>query len=336
MRRAMRIVLGVLGVTAALLAVGPFLVPIPPLEGTMPPEALADPDSRFVEVGGLQVHYKETGQGEPALLLLHGFGASTFSWREVMEPLGQGRRVIAFDRPGFGLTSRPLPGEWVGRNPYSTEAQVDLTMGLMDALGVRQVVLVGNSAGGTVALMAALAHPQRVQALVLVDAAIYTRGGAPAWLRPILATPQMRRLGPLLLRSFPKQGEALIRLAWHDPSKVTPEVLEGYRKPLQVAHWDRALYELTVATVVPDLAPRLPEVQVPTLVVTGDDDRIVPTAESLRLAAELPNARLAVIPACGHLPHEECPKPFLEAVEAFLKDLGRAGTAPPRPASTGK
>lgn len=335
MPRATRIALGVLGLTVAVLAVGPFLVPIPPLEGTVPPEALADPDSRFVEIAGLQVHYRETGQGEPAVLLLHGFGASTFSWREVMEPLGRGYHVVAFDRPGFGLTARPLPGEWTGRSPYSTEAQVDLTVALMDALGVERAVLVGNSAGGTIALLVALAYPARVRGLVLVDAAIYTRGGAPAWLRPILAMPQMRRLGPLLLRAFPKQGEDLIRLAWHDPSKVTPEVLEGYRKPLQAAYWDRALYELTVATAVPDLAPRLPEVRVPTLVVTGDDDRIVPTEESLRLAAELPNARLVVIPACGHLPQEECPGPFLKAVKAFLEGLGGAGGAPARPASSG-
>ncbi len=291
------------------------------MEGTRPPEALADPDSRFVEALGLRVHYKERGRGEPVFVLLHGFGASTFSWREVMGPLGQTGRAIAFDRPGFGLTSRPMPGQWTGRSPYSTEVQVDLTVALLDAWGVERAVLVGNSAGGTVALLVALAHPERVRALVLVDAAIYTRGGAPSWLRPLLATPQMRRLGPFLLRAFPSQGESLLRLAWHDPGKITPEVLEGYRKPLQVENWDRALYELTVATAVPDLALRLQEVRVPTLVITGDDDRIVPTEESVRLARELPNAQLAVLQACGHVPQEECPGPFLEAVGRFLEGI---------------
>lgn len=322
MKRWTRALWVALGALVALLVVGPFLVPVPPLEGAKPPETLADPDSRFVEVLGLRVHYKERGQGEPVFLLLHGFGASTFSWREVIEPLGRTGRAIAFDRPGFGLTSRPMPGQWAGRNPYGTEAQVDLAVALLDAWGVERAVLVGNSAGGTVALLVALAHPGRVQALVLVDAAVYTRAGAPAWLRPLLATPQMRRLGPLLLRTFPSQGESLLRLAWHDPSKITPEVLAGYREPLQVENWDRALYELTVATAVPDLAPRLQEVRVPTLVVTGDDDRVVPTTESIRLAQELPNAQLVVLPACGHVPQEECPGPFLEAVGRFLEGLG--------------
>ena len=147
----------------ALILVGPFLIPVPPLENTVPPAQLAEPDSQFVEVNDLTVHYKETGSGEPVFVLLHGFGASLFSWREVMAPLSQFGRVIAFDRPAFGLTERPLPGEWDGQNPYSPEAQVDLVIGLLDALGVDQAILVGNSAGGTVALNTTLAHPERVQ-----------------------------------------------------------------------------------------------------------------------------------------------------------------------------
>ncbi len=100
-----------LGVVLVVILVGPFLVPIPPLEGTASPERLADPDSRFIEVDGLVVHYKIAGQGSPAILLLHGFGASVFSWREVMEPLSWYGMVVAFDRPAFGLTSRPMPEE---------------------------------------------------------------------------------------------------------------------------------------------------------------------------------------------------------------------------------
>ncbi|MBC8263534.1 MAG: hypothetical protein H8E47_05355 [Anaerolineales bacterium] len=105
------------------------------MEDTVPPQQLADPDSRFVDINGLQVHYKMAGQGGPALVLLHGFGASVFSWREVMEPLAEIGTVIAFDRPAFGLTERPVPGEWEGESPYRAEAQVELTVGLLDELG---------------------------------------------------------------------------------------------------------------------------------------------------------------------------------------------------------
>jgi len=306
-----------LGALLIILLVGPFLVPVPPLEGTVPPERLADPDSRFIEVNGITVHYKMAGSGRPAFILLHGFAASTFSWREVIGPMSEWGTVVAFDRPGFGLTERPL--QWTGRSPYSPESQSDLTVGLMDALGIERAVLVGNSAGGTLAILTALTYPERVEALVLVDPAVYVRGMTPAWLRPFLNTPQMRHLGPLLARQIQDWGVDFARSAWHDPEKLTPEIWEGYTKPLRAENWDRALWEVTRASRPLGLETRLGEVRVPVLVITGDDDRIVPTQQSVRLAGEIPGAQLVVIPECGHVPQEECPGPFLEAVEAFLR-----------------
>ncbi len=308
-----------LGVLLVILLVGPFLVPVPPLEGTVPPEQLADPDSRFIEVNGITVHYKMAGEGKPALILLHGFAASTFSWREVIGPLSEMGTVVAFDRPGFGLTERPMPGEWEGRSPYSPEAQADLTVGLMDALGIERAVLVGNSAGGTVALLTALTYPERVEALVLVSPAVYVGGGTPGWLRPLVNTPQMRHLGPLLARRIQDWGVEFARSAWHDPEKLTPEIWEGYARPLRAENWDRALWEVTRASRPLGLEKRLGEVRVPVLVITGDDDHIVPTEQSIRLAGEIPGAQLAVIPECGHVPQEECPEPFLEAVTGWVR-----------------
>ncbi len=310
----LRVVWIAIAALTVLVLVGPLLVPIPPLEGTVPPEQLADPDSHFVDVNGITVHYKTAGAGQPVWILLHGFGASTFSWREVMEPLSRMGTVVAFDRPAFGLTERPLPGQWQGPSPYGPEAQAALTVGLMDALGVERAILVGNSAGGTIALLTVLTYPERVEGLVLVDAAIYVGGGAPAWALPLLRIPQVRRLGPLLARRIQQGGVEFARSAWHDPSKITSEVWEGYQKPLRAQDWDRALWELTLASRPLGLERRLGEVQVPVLVITGDDDRIVPTEQSIRLAAELPRAALVIIPDCGHVPQEECPGPFLDAV----------------------
>lgn len=310
----------VLIVLSIVLLMGPLLVPVRPLEDTLPPKQLADPDSRFVQIEGLDVHYKLSGQTEPVLLLLHGFGASVFSWREVMLPLSEGCTVLAFDRPAFGLTERPLRDEWGDRNPYTTEFQVDLTVGMMDTLEADKAVLIGNSAGGTIAMLTALQHPDRVQALILVDAAVYTSGGSPALIRPLLRTPQMRHIGPLIARRIRSWGTDLLRSAWHDPTKITDAVWEGYQKSLQVDHWDQALWELTAASRAPELADQLDRLSLPVLVITGDDDRIVPTEQSIRLADELPNAKLVVIPNCGHVPQEECPDLFLQAVTSFLRE----------------
>jgi hypothetical protein len=91
-----------------ILLVGPFLVPVPPEPGTVPAQQLADPDNHFVQINDLNMHYKMMGQGQPVFILLHGFGVSLFSWRAVMEPLSQTGTVIAYDRPAFGLTDRPM------------------------------------------------------------------------------------------------------------------------------------------------------------------------------------------------------------------------------------
>ena len=309
----------ILTVLALIILIGPFLIPVPPLENTVPVEQLVDADSKFVEVNGVNVHYKTWGEGEPTFILLHGFGASLFSWREVTEPLSQLGTVIAYDRPAFGLTERPL--EWEGESPYGPQAQVDIVIGLMDELGVEKAILVGNSAGGTVSMQVALQHPERVQALILVDAAVYAGGGAPSWSRPILKTPQMNHVGPLIARQLQAQGVEFIKTAWHDPSKITQDIFEGYQKPLQIENWDKALWQLTVASEESGLVERLTEITMPTLVITGDDDRIVPTEQSLRLADELPNAELKVIAQSGHLPHEENPVEFMQAVTEFLSTL---------------
>ncbi len=318
MKKVLKVLLISLVVIIGVLLIGPFLIPVPPLEGTVPAEELADPDSQFTELNGLLVHYKSSGQGEPALILLHGFGASLFSWQGVQPDLSAGRLVVAFDRPAFGLTERPL--EWAGINPYTAEAQADLTIQLMNQFSIQKAVLVGNSAGGTISVLSALKYPERVHALILIDPAVYTGGGAPGFVRPLLQTPQMDHIGPLIARRIQDWGIDFARSAWHDPSKITDEVWAGYTKPLQAENWDRALWELTRASGGEDLPSRLQELTLPILVITGDDDRIVPTADSLRLASELPNAELVVIPECGHVPHEECPVPVLQAMETFLTD----------------
>ncbi len=319
MSKPRRIVGIVLVIILFAILVGPFLVPVPALPGTRTIQELADPDSQFVELNGLDVHLKTTGQGEPVFVLLHGFGASLYSWQAVMEPVGQLGRVIAFDRPGFGLTERPL--EWQGENPYSLDAQVRLVIELLDHFEISQAILVGNSAGGTVSMQFALAHPERVAALILVDPAVYSGGGTPAWTRPLLATPQMRRLGPLVSRQIQERGPELLKLAWHDPSLITPEMIERYQKPLQVENWDKALWEFTLASRPSGLSERLAEFTLPVLVITGDDDRVVPTEQSIRLAGELPQAQLVVIENAGHVPHEERPQQFIQAVQTFVQSL---------------
>lgn len=299
-----------------VVLIGPLVIPFPPLPEPVSVADLADSDSLFVEINGIQVHYKTAGSGEPVMVLLHGFGASTYTWHKVMPVLAGKGTVIAFDRPAFGLTERPLPGSWTEENPYTSDFAVKLTIGLMDQLGVEKAILIGHSAGAGIAVQTVLTQPERVSGLVLVDPALSGRPGMPEWLEN---TPQMKRLGPYLTRSLAgKEGEAFLQASWHDFSGFTEVDQEAYRKPLQAADWDTALWEFTKANQTMDLTPRLSEITIPVLVLHGDDDRIIPLSESERLVEALPEARLDVINACGHLPQEECPDAFLAAIEKLL------------------
>jgi pimeloyl-ACP methyl ester carboxylesterase len=313
--------IGVLLFILALLLIGPFLVPAP-TAGEASERALADPDSQFAQINGLTIHYKERGAGDRAFVLLHGFGASAFSWHAVMEPLSELGRVVAYDRPAFGLTSRPMPGSWKGESPYGLASNVELLAGLMDALGIEKATFICNSAGCAVSVAFALKYPSRVESLILVDPALGNNGGRmPAWALPLLATPQLRHLGPLFVRNIATSGNDTIKMAWHAPAKISPETFDGYRKPLKAYRWDAALYEFTIAARPSDLVERLGELTMPILVLTGDDDRIVPTQSTIELAAKIPGAALKVIPACGHVPHEEKPDEFMQIVSSWSAEV---------------
>ncbi len=301
------------------LLIGPFLISVPKISGSVDAKKLADVDSKFINVKGVNIHYKELGNGDVTYVLIHGFGASTFSWHKIMPELAKDSRVIAFDRPGFGLTDRPI--KWKRFNPYSPKSQVDITIGLMDALNVKNAIIIGHSAGGVVALDTALRYPERVSKLILVDAIIYESGVLQKWLLPVVNTPQMNHLGPLLARVVKIGGDEFLRSTWHNPNNITPSIYDGYHQVLKIENWDRALWNLTKSTYSLHSEKHLKELLMPVLVVTGDDDRIVQTKNSIKLAGEIPGAKLEVIKDAGHIPFEETPSEFLRVLGQWLASL---------------
>ena len=317
-----RIAGGIVLALVLLVLVVPLVWPVPPLPGTSDPSQLARPSDKFVDVEGIRFAYRESGSPDAGrtIVLLHGFGASTFSWRDQLDLLSGDARVIAFDRPAFGLTERPLPGSYsASNNPYALAASAEQTVKLMDALKVDRAVLVGHSAGGLVAAAVAAKYPERVEALVLEDPAIFQTGGVPSALKPLLRTVQMRRIGPLIARQLAgPEGDAFIRRAFFDPAKVTTATLEGYRYPLKAKDWDKALWEFTAAPRDAAVANNLGSIAVPTLVVAGAEDRIVSVDSIKRVAGAIRGARLVEFPETGHIPHEERPAEFAAQVKEFL------------------
>jgi pimeloyl-ACP methyl ester carboxylesterase len=171
-----------------------------------------------------------------------------------------------------------------------------------------------------VAVLTALTYPERISALVLVDPALYGEM-SPGWLQVLSGIPQVDRVAPFLVRSIQDRGVEIIYRAWHNPDLVTEDVVAAYKEPLQLASWDRALWEYSKVAGDAAVGDRLGELDLPVLVVTGDDDQVVPTAESVRAAKDIPGAQLAVFSDCGHVPNEECPQDVLASVQPFLERL---------------
>lgn len=274
---------------------------------------------RFIEVNGFNVHYRMAGSGNPLVVLLHGSFLSLRSWRLVFDELAKTTTVLAFDRPAFGFTSRPLPSKATGVS-YTPEAQSDLVIALIKKLGFSKAVLVGNSTGGTLALLTALRYPQNVEGLVLAGAMIYSgyaTSEVPAFMKPVMKsmTPLFSRLMKFLITRLYDRN---IRGFWYKQERLDDDVLTAFRKDLMTGDWSRAFWELFLETHHLHLERQMKTMSLPSLVITGKHDLTVKTEESIRLAHELPCAELVIIPDCGHLPHEEQPELFIDAVRGFI------------------
>lgn len=321
-----KISLIILAVVVGLFVVLPLVLPIEPPDGVRPLEDVAGPDATYLEINGVRVHYTleyywGAARSDVTYLMLHGFAYSAESFEEVAPLLSNRGDVIAFDRPGFGLTERLTPNEYAGGfDPYAAESQPLLALAVLDALGVDSAVIVGHGDGARVALEVALAAPERVDGLVLIGAAPYVQTGRSALSRMIMRTPQMQRVGPVMLRQLASEpGLRIIRAGWADPEKIDQDTIRDYTVPLTVEGWDQALWLLSLAEAPEPLVGRLGGIRAPTLLIVGEGDTVVPASESERLAVEMPNTELLRLPGCGHVAHEECPEAVAAAVEAWLR-----------------
>ena len=301
------------------LVILPMVLPMPSLRGVKPVRELGGPTSSWVTIKGLDFHQVIEGDGEPAFVLVHGFGASTFSWRYVIEGLSELGTVLAYDRPGFGLTER-LPSDATATpDLYASAHEADHLLALMDAAGIEAAVLVAHSAGSGPALEVAQRSPGRVKALVLIAPSLPTPRRTSPLLSWLIDIPQVDRIGPIFMRFTPPLLQRGLREAWSDRDALPDDVLSGYRVPLQAEDWDQGLWQVLRARLRSDHQPVSGAPGMDVLVLTGDMDRIVPPDASQRTAADF-DAPLVVMEQTGHLPHEEDPETFLSILLGFLQD----------------
>jgi pimeloyl-ACP methyl ester carboxylesterase len=279
-------------------------------------------------IDSTRVRLIDSGRGAP-VVFIHGIGASLYSWRHTLPPVvSAGYRVVAFDNRGFGFSDQ-------SPQHYRNADYVRLVVALLDSLGISSAVLVGHSMGGTIAADVALAHPDRVRGLVLIDAAGYG----------------VRWPGVLKVARWPFIGaiattfrgrwftERLLRSSFADPAKVTEADVDQYYAPVPQPGFGRALRGVLREFRFDSLGGRLTRVQAPTLVLWGTADRWIPVRDGARFARELPRSEFIVIERSGHNPQEESSDRVNELLLGFLKEgVSRipenvAWYSPPSPSS---
>ena len=254
--------------------------------------------------------------GVDSIVLLHGYGGSSFSWRYWAPFLAKRAHVVLVDMKGFGSAPKPDDGQ------YGPRHQAELIYRLILQADLQRVTLIGHSLGGGVALGTALrlldSEPGRLKRLILVASAAYKQR-----MPLFVALAKYRRLASTALRILGTQFviRHVLKSIVFDPSEVSDDQVLGYAKPLSSPEAHRALIDTALAIVPPDLeklTARFEELDVPTLVLWGRQDHVVPLWLGERLADKLPHAKLQVLENSGHMPAEELPKESWEALQTFL------------------
>jgi len=270
-----------------------------------------NPDKR----DDLKLSYSEIGDGKP-ILLIHGFGASSYSWRHISDSLASKHRVIAIDLKGFGNSPKPRDDE------YSVYEQSRLIRNFIVEQKLEELTIIGHSFGGGVALVTAVylshSHPGLIKRLVLMDNVAYHQK-LPGFVE-IIATPI---LGPLSVHLLPNryQVRSLLEEVYFNDDLVPETAVEHYAKGLEHENAKYALIT-TARQLIPDDLDQFSEnyksLKIPTLIIWGEDDEIIPLKIGKRLHADMPNSSLTILENAGHAAHEEEPVRILPILHEYL------------------
>lgn len=273
----------------------------------------APPPSAFVEVMGMPVHYRDEGPKDQKLpiVLLHGTGSSLHTWEPTVAQLKDQYRVITMDLPGFGLTG-PSP-----QRDYTPAFYQDFITRFLETLKVDSCVIGGNSLGGAIAWNYASHFPERVKKLILIDALAYPTDPESMPIAFKLAeTPVLKHLMKVV--SAKSLAEKSVKDVYAEPSRVTPDLVDRYYAMYLREGNRQAFLDRMNDFHTPFPFERIGMIRMPTLIIWGDKDRLIPMRFGDQLAKDLPNDTLVVLKNIGHVPMEEDPTQTTEWIRKFL------------------
>jgi 4,5:9,10-diseco-3-hydroxy-5,9,17-trioxoandrosta-1(10),2-diene-4-oate hydrolase len=282
--------------------------------GTVPE---ASPTDRYVEIGHIRTRYWTLGEGEPPVVLLHGLGGYIENWQGNLRALARVRQVYALDLVGSGRSDKP-------RVEYSIPYLTEFVRRFIASLRIGRATFVGESMGGIIALRLALDVPHQVEKLVLAGS-----GGLGNGVSIFLRLMSLPVLGELLSRPSRSGTAQFLRLLFENEDLIAEEWIEEDYEMASLPGAQRAMLS-TLRSMVTiwggrgdvhgPLCERLGEIEVPTLIIWGAQDRILPVEQAHRAARDLPDARLHVLDPCGHVPNIERAEAFNALVTDFLSD----------------
>ena len=266
--------------------------------------------SNWVTIDGVRLHYQEKGTGTP-LILIHGFTSSTYSWRDVFDPLSKSFRVIAVDLKGFGFSDKP-------DGDYTRRAQSVLITHLLDHLKIEKAWLCGNSMGGEVALNVALANPQRVAGLILIDSTGVAVSGGGSLAPGYLLVPGVGRLLMALALTSDKLVREGLEKSFYDDTKVTPERIAYYHQPLKTRAGQLAALRARTQFGQFPIEAELGKVTAPALLIWGAEDELIPVEAGRKMTSLIKDSQLVTLQKCGHVPQEEMPDRVVSEIVQFI------------------
>jgi pimeloyl-ACP methyl ester carboxylesterase len=279
---------------------------------------MATPEARRETIHGHEVTFRMAGEG-PAVLLIHGIAGSSRAWREVMPALSEQYTVVAPDLLGHGESAKPM-------GDYSLGAFASGLRDLLGVLGIERATVVGQSFGGGVAMQLAYQHPELCERLVLVGSG--GLGREVSWLLRALSLPGAELVLPVAVPSFVRdRGDAVSRFI-RDRGVRAPKVAEMWSAYRSLADTENRQAFMRVLRGVIDAGGQTVSAMdrlylaaaVPTLIVWGQDDPIIPVAHAHAAHEAIAGSRLEIIDGVGHFPHVEAPERFLEVLQRFLAD----------------
>jgi pimeloyl-ACP methyl ester carboxylesterase len=268
----------------------------------------------FVKVGSLRYHYTEYPGAGRDIVFLHGFASSTYSWDKVAPVLNRlGYHIFALDMKGFGWSDKPAGAAY---DPLTLTREVNQWM---EAMGLRKVVLCGNSLGGGISTLIAILHPERAERVILIDAAAYNTKY------------------PLIMKmaNLPLSGEAsklffsrwvvrqTLSEVYYHRDWITEDQVDAYYDRSRTENGLEAQIAVVRAmkfSQVERYVNRIPEIKARTLIIWGREDRWIPLSSAYRFNREIRGSSLVVIPACGHMPQEERPDVTAWLIDTFVRD----------------